>query len=132
MKTEQAMTKDDIKKALECCAKSYGDDVRCGDCPYDTLTPRACYERFCQDVLCKDALKLITEQEKSLQEAQDSILSLAQQNQEYREQQVKQAQIDVLNKIKNCREATDSDCYPYLARIVNKVIEEVQNAEDKG
>lgn len=45
---------------------------------------------------------------------------------------IKQAQIDVLKKIKNCREATDSDCYPYLERIVNKVIEEVQNGEDKG
>ena len=41
--------------------------------------------------------------------------------------QVKQAQIDVLNKVKNCREAIDSDCYPYLERIVNKLIEEVQN-----
>ena len=93
------MTKDEIKKALECCAKSYGDDVQCSDCPYDTLTPRACYERFCQDVLCKDALDLITEQEKSIQMAQDSILSLAQQNQEYREQQVKQAKIDMLNRV---------------------------------
>lgn len=61
------MTKDEIKKALDCCAKSYGDDVHCTDCPYDTLTPRACYERFCQDVLCKDALKLITEQEKEIE-----------------------------------------------------------------
>ena len=130
MKTEQEqieeMTSDKIKKALECCAKSYGDGVRCNDCPYDNLTPRACCERFCQDVLCKDALELINEQEKSLQEAQDSILSLAQQNQEYREQQVKQAQIDILNKIKNCREATDSDCYPYIERIVNKLIKEVE------
>ena len=39
---------------------------------------------------------------------------------------VKEAQIDVLNKIKNCRQATDSDCYPYLERIVNKLIEEVE------
>lgn len=45
---------------------------------------------------------------------------------------VKQAQIDVLNKVKNCRDATDSDCYPYLERIVNKLIEEVENGEDKG
>ena len=130
MKTEQEqikeMTSDKIKKALECCAKSYGDDVHCSDCPYDTLTPRTCCERFCQDVLCKDALELINEQEKSIQSAQDNILSLAQQNQEYREQQVKKAQIDVLNKIKNCREATDSDCYPYIERIVNKLIKEVQ------
>ena len=40
---------------------------------------------------------------------------------------VKQGQIDVLNKIKNCRDATDSDCYPYLERIVNKLIKEVQD-----
>lgn len=40
---------------------------------------------------------------------------------------VKEAQIDVLNKIKNCREATYSDCYPYLERIVNKLINEVEN-----
>ena len=39
---------------------------------------------------------------------------------------VKEAQIDVLNKIKNCREATDSNCYPYLERIVNKLIEEAE------
>lgn len=40
---------------------------------------------------------------------------------------VKEAQIDALNKIKNCREATDSDCYPYLKRIVNKLIKEVED-----
>ena len=48
------------------------------------------------------------------------------------DESVKQAQIDVLNKVKNCREATDSDCYPYIERIVNKLIGEVQDAEDKG
>lgn len=40
---------------------------------------------------------------------------------------VKEAQIDVLNKVKNCRDATDSDCYPYIERIVNKLIKEVQD-----
>ena len=45
---------------------------------------------------------------------------------------VKQAQIDVLNKIKNCRETTDSDCYPYIERIVNKLIKEVQNDNSKS
>ena len=47
-------------------------------------------------------------------------------------EKIKQVQIDVLNKVKNCRDATDSDCYPYLERIVNKLIEEVQNAEDNN
>lgn len=140
MKTEQEqikeMTSDKIKKALECCAKSYGDDVHCSDCPYDTLTPRACYERFCQDVLCKDALELINEQEKSIQSAQDSILFLAQQNQEYREQQVKQAIIDVLNKLKDSYGLYYLSAFGVkermLADILNPMIEEVQNAEDKS
>lgn len=83
------MTKDEIKKALECCEKY----AYCKDCP--------CYT-YCEHELHKGALALITEQEKSIQAAQDSILSLAQQNQEYREQQVKQAKIDILNEVKKC------------------------------
>lgn len=88
------MTKDDIKKALTCCSNpsiSY-----CKDCPYANYGEFDC----CNGKMCKDALNLITEQEKSIQMAQDSILSLAQQNQEYREQKVKQAKIDILNKLK--------------------------------
>ena len=69
------MTIDDVKKELERSARLTGKDVFI------------------------DAYKIITEQEKSLQEAQDNILSLAQQNQEYREQQVKQAKIDMLNRV---------------------------------
>ena len=65
------------------------------------------------------------EQEKSIQ--------MAQQNQEYREQQVKQAKIDVLNKLKERaigytflgeKLATETD--------IDELIKEVQNAEDKG
>ena len=82
------MTKEDIKKALEICTSSYGT---CDACPYDDV-------RNCSDTLKNDARELIIEQEKSIQ---DQILFLAQQNQEYREQQVKQAQIDVLNKVKD-------------------------------
>ena len=82
------MTKEDIKKALETCILGY-----CTGCPYDGC------DGDCRDELHKDVLTLITEQEKSIQVAQDNILSLAQQNQEYREQQVKQAKIDVLNRV---------------------------------
>lgn len=88
------MTKEDIKKALKCCSNpsiSY-----CKDCPYANCGKFDC----CNGKMCKDALNLITEQEKSIQMAQDGILSLAQQNQEYREQKVKQAKIDILNKLK--------------------------------
>ena len=103
------MTKEDVKKRLECIARITGND------------------------LLVDAYKIITEQEKSLQEAQDNILYVAQQNQEYREQQVKQAKIDVLNKLKERaigytflgeKLATETD--------IDELIKEVQNGEDKG
>ena len=65
------------------------------------------------------------EQEKSIQ--------MAQQNQEYREQQVKQAKIDVLNKLKSSAVYDDNylDGYVFIDD-VNKLIEEEQDAEDKG
>ena len=65
------------------------------------------------------------EQEKSIQ--------MAQQNQEYREQQVKQAKIDVLNKLKSSAVYDDNylDGYVFIDD-VNKLIEEVKDAEDKG
>lgn len=83
------MTQDEIKKALEICADI---SIPCNDCPYDAVGN-------CTDTLCADALKLIIEQEKEIQMAQDQILFVAQQNQEYREQQVKQAKIDMLNRV---------------------------------
>ena len=118
------MTKDEIKKALKCCSNpsiSY-----CKDCPYANCGKFDC----CNGKMCKDALNLITEQEKSIQVAQDSILSLAQQNQEYREQQVKQAQIDVLNKVKE--HLFFGVSLSFLRFYVDELIEEVENGEDKG
>lgn len=54
------MTKDDIKKALESCVTYKNVDCNnCPCCPYDG-------QILCQDVLCKDALNLITEQEKKI------------------------------------------------------------------
>ena len=49
------MNKDEIKKALQCCS-AVGSETSCSDCSY-------CYR--CRD-LCKDALDLITEQEKEI------------------------------------------------------------------
>ena len=65
------------------------------------------------------------EQEKSIQ--------MAQQNQEYREQQVKQAKIDVLNKLKSSAVYDDNylDGYIFIDD-VNKLIEEVKDAKDKS
>ena len=48
--------KDEIKRGLECCA-AVGSETSCSDCSY-------CYR--CRD-LCKDALDLVTEQEKEIE-----------------------------------------------------------------
>lgn len=54
------MNKDDIKKALESCVTYKNVDCNnCPCCPYDG-------QILCQDVLCKDALNLISEQEKKI------------------------------------------------------------------
>ena len=62
------------------------------------------------------------EQEKSIQ--------MAQQNQEYREQQVKQAQIDVLNKVKE--HLFFGVSLSFLRLYIDELIEELQDGEDKG
>ena len=52
------MNKDEIKKALECCSENTMNN--CKNCPY--------YYIFnCNDTLCKDALNLITEQDKEIE-----------------------------------------------------------------
>ena len=48
--------KDEIKKGLKCCSVA-GFESSCSDCPY-------CYR--CRD-LCKDALDIITKQEKEIE-----------------------------------------------------------------
>ena len=50
------MNKDEIKKALQCCS-AVGLETSCSDCSY-------AYR--CRD-LCKDALNIITEQEKEIE-----------------------------------------------------------------
>ena len=95
-------TIQNIKKALEICS---GDDG-CRECPYYD------YHR-CDKALLKDALTLITER-----------------NQEYQEQRIKQAQIDVLKKLKERvigytflgeKLATEAD--------IDGLIEEIENEQ---
>ena len=103
------MNKDEIKKALECCSNpsiSY-----CKGCPYANYGEFDC----CNGVMCKAALNLINEQETEIEQLKA---------------EKKQAQIDVLNKLK--------DSYgPYylsafgvkermLADILNPMIEELK------
>ena len=113
------MTKEDIKKALETCILGY-----CTGCPYDGC------DGDCRDELHKDVLTLITEQEKSIQMAQDSILSLAQQNQEYREQQVKQAKIDMLNKVMTYINDKIENDYGDMSDSVNYLTIDIDDFDD--
>ena len=104
-------TIQDIKKALEICSEDDG----CRECPYYDY-------RYCDKALLKDALALITEQ-----------------NQEYQEQRIKQAQIDILNELKKYLHAEDFDTPDERWRpesefcaIIDKMLKEVQNAENKS
>ena len=55
------MTKDEIKKALECCSNQSINF--CKDCPYNNNGKFSC----CDGEMCKDALNLITEQEQEIE-----------------------------------------------------------------
>ena len=98
-------TIQDIKKALEICSKDDG----CRECPYYD------YHR-CDKALLKDALALITEQ-------------VVEQNQKYQEQRIKQAKIDVLNKVKERCSVTFVGNRIISAVDIDKIIEEVENEQ---
>ena len=108
------MTKDDIKKALEICADI---SITCNDCPYDAVGN-------CTDILCADTLKFIIEQEKDIERLKA---------------EVKQAKIDVLNELKKYLHTEDFDTpderwkpESEFCAIIDELIKEVQNGEDKG
>ena len=99
-------TIQDIKKALEICS---GDDG-CRECAYYDY-------HHCDKALLKDALALITEQ-------------VVEQNQKYQGREIKQAQIDVLKKLKERaigytflgeKLATETD--------IDRLIEEIENEQ---
>lgn len=98
------MTKDEIKKALEICTDIYAP---CNGCPYEKCTN-------CDNTLHTDALNVIIEQEKEIErlrttlgqcntELNSALESLKSQCREIGELKagVKQAKIDVLNKVKD-------------------------------
>lgn len=134
------MTKDEIKKGLECCCNR-DFKTACRNCSYLTCPG-------CNDTLCKDALNLITEQEKEIDalKAENEELTKVVSSKVYdliynikeiadaREAWERQAKIDVLNELK------DGYGLYYLsvlgvkermlAYILNPMIEEIQNGED--
>lgn len=124
------MNKEDIKKALEYCTRSEGIEG-CEKCPYSLIYG-------CNDTLCKDTLNLITEQEKEIERLKaenekylDSIESVQAGRCRLRcqltEQAVKQAKIDVLNKLKRQAEHCDQwNCEVVPTKYLDEMIEELQ------
>ena len=99
------MSKDEIKKALECCSNP--NTGSCKDCPYNYNDESHC----AYGEMCKDALNLINEQENEIErlrttlgqcntELNSALGSLKSQCREIGKlrAKVKQAQIDILNK----------------------------------
>ena len=99
------MTKDEIKKALECCSNKNAGS--CNDCPYNDA------EFSCaHDEMCKDTLNLITEQENEIGTLKT---------------QVKQAKIDVLNKAKERAVGLTAIETYHICNLIDELIKEVQD-----
>ena len=140
------MTKDEIKKGLECCAGNI-DWLDCNDCPY--------FKHHCGrgNKLMQDALNLITEQEKEIERLKDEnkencwkcIEAKRVTEEDYAKlqeefanyqiasdkemiAQVKQAKIDVLNRLKSLSIYDDNylDGYVFIDDI-DKLLEEYEN-----
>ena len=123
------MTKDEIKKSLECCL-----ETDCRNCSY-LGSPR------CIDIICKDALNLVIEQEKEIDalkaESEEltkvvsskvyDLIDNAKEIADAREVWEQQAKIDVLTELKKktyvneyCREVVEVEK-------IDELIKEAQN-----
>lgn len=141
------MNIDDIKKGLECCSNPSINS--CKDCPYNNNGEFSC----CDGEMCKDALNLITEQEKKIERLKDEnkencwkcIEAKRVTEEDYAKlqeefanyqiasdkemiAQVKQAKIDVLNRLKSLSIYDDNylDGYVFIDDI-DKLLEEYEN-----
>ena len=141
------MNIDDIKKGLECCSNPSINF--CKDCPYNNNGEFSC----CDGEMCKDALNLITEQEKKIERLKDEnkencwkcIEAKRVTEEDYAKlqeefanyqiasdkemiAQVKQAKIDVLNRLKSLSIYDDNylDGYVFIDDI-DKLLEEYEN-----
>lgn len=128
------MNIDDIKKGLECCSNPRLSS--CNNCPYNNNGEFSCRD----GEMCKDALNLITEQEKKIEqlkaefkqlETNAEILArgvrdLNHENYELTEK-IKQAKIDVLNRLKSLSVYDDNylDGYVFIDDI-DKLLEEYE------
>ena len=129
------MTKDEIKKALECCSNSRLSS--CNNCPYNNNGEFSCYD----GEMYEDTLNLVTEQEQEIDrlKAENEELTKVVSSKVYdlidntkeiadaREAWEKQAKIDVLNELKKktyvndyCREVVELEK-------IDELIKEAQN-----
>lgn len=141
------MNIDDIKKGLECCSTPSINP--CKDCPYNKNGDFS----YCNDKILKDTLNLITEQEKEIERLKDEnkencwkcIEAKRVTEEDYAKlqeefanyqiasdkemiAQVKQAKIDVLNRLKSLSIYDDNylDGYVFIDDI-DKLLEEYEN-----
>lgn len=122
------MNKDEIKKTLKTCNPTY---YNCKICPYKSV------ER-CVDTMNNDALNLITEQEKEIEQLKDDYAKLQELFAQYQmasdkeiRAQIKQAKIELL------KELIDGYGQDYIShvglekykvwRVLKEMIEELQN-----
>ena len=126
------MTKEDIKKALEICTDIYAP---CNGCPYEMCTN-------CDNTLHTDALNVIIEQENEIELLQDKCEELRNEKWDAQDDldcycdempnKIKQTKIDVLNKVKERAVGLAAIETYHICNLIDKLIEEVQNGEDKG
>lgn len=116
------MNIDDIKKALECCSNPSINP--CKDCPYNKNGDFS----YCNDKILKDTLNLITEQEKEIEELEENIDMLIKEQKGDYDFEIKQAKIDVLNRLKSLSIYDDNylDGYVFIDDI-DKLLEEYEN-----
>ena len=127
------MNKDDIKKALESCVTYKNVDCNnCPCCPYDG-------QILCQDVLCKDALNLITEQEKEIERLTEKLGQVLLSIDTVKEmntmcsidEQRKRAVQDFAEKLKekallHCRTINCYEC-KFIETTIDELLEEYKN-----
>lgn len=141
------MTKDEIKKALKMCSVD-----SCTDCPYDNKG------LYCCGKLKRDALDLITEQEKEnekleqlnaiqcdawqkLSDENERLVTENNSNLRYNsvlrkenkklKEEIKQAQIDVLKELKTRHDyAIKNMGYPWdISQQIDELIKEIENEQ---
>lgn len=121
------MAKDEIKKALMKCSVD-----SCKDCPYDNKG------LYCCGKLKRDALELINEQEREIERLKDDCSKLQEQFAQYQmasdkeiRAQRKQAQIDVLNRLKVFSEPYPNSWGIYVIDVyhIDELIKEIENEQ---